>query len=261
MLHPNTDQAAPEIRNQIYELVMLNEQKSIDMIKLFYCPRELVLPQTSGYRGLTQLCRQVRQEFLPIYQTRTVYVEIDVYDVNRFVDTFYHLDDLQSLVHCRGSIEISLDREENEAHLGSSDHVDLLPLLRLLIMAPYLHARLVATTYILDGGVPEFIHDLGTLLRIPKIEKIEMRQHLLDSMQRLILTPLPPFGRGASQPKLELWLASEAMGHDLILRKRLLHDTGFAGLKAMEMSLRFSPMYYTEALRAPKYPAAIHSTL
>ncbi|KAH7383988.1 hypothetical protein BKA66DRAFT_570173 [Pyrenochaeta sp. MPI-SDFR-AT-0127] len=235
---------------------MFNEQKCIEMIRLFYRPQEQFLPQTSGYRGLTQLCRQVRHEFLPIYQKRTVYVEIDVHDAARFVNTFYGLNDLQALGRASGSIEISFDREAPGDHVDKSNQVDLLPLLRLLVMAPHLHARFIATTYISGNGVPIFIHDLGILLRIPKVERDEIRKHLFHSIQRLILAPLPSLMPDAEEPELEIWLASESMGHDLTMRKRLLYETGLVSLKELGLALRFGPNECAVELRSHEYLAA-----
>ncbi|KAF1849030.1 uncharacterized protein K460DRAFT_404280 [Cucurbitaria berberidis CBS 394.84] len=232
---------AGEIRNQIYELVMLNAERAIDMVTLVHYPREVFSPQTLGYRGLTQTCRQVRREFLPLYNKRNVYVEIDIRDITRFVNTFYHPKDLERLKKTSGSIEISLDREMTNPRVDLSDELDLLPLLRLLIKVPHLHARLVATTYIHEDGVPRFIHDLGTLFRLVKTDK-KMLYHILHSMQRLVLKPLPSREPEAPRPELEMWLAAVPTGRDIALQKMIARDTGFSDLKALAISF---PYFYT----------------
>ncbi|KAF1934974.1 hypothetical protein EJ02DRAFT_460776 [Clathrospora elynae] len=225
---------AGELRNQIYELVMINDENDIGITELVHYPRSQYQPQAYSYRGLVHVSRQVREEFFPLYQTRIVYVEIDVRDVARFVDTFYDLENAQALAQATGSIEISLDRNPRPFDADVKE-VDLLPLLRLLILAPNVHARFVATKFIREEGMPQIIHDLGILLRMPKVVKVGMRHHLLYTINRLVLSPLPSPKLDAPVPELRILLSSEASP-----RAELIRVTGLSNLQAVSVVMQYS---------------------
>ena len=205
---------------------MLNEGKDIGLLKLGHYPQTNFPPQICRYRALTQLCRRVRQEFLPLWQQRHIYAEISLCDTARFVDTFYDLEDPRVVAAANGSLEISLDRE---ARLGDPNEVDLLPLLRLLIKAPRLHSQSVAIRYIRDDGMPDYIRDFVTLLRLPKVEKEELRNHFLYLIEKLILTPLP--SPDAPFPQLKIRPNMYTLKHDLHSLDTFFAQYGFAQLK------------------------------
>jgi hypothetical protein len=233
-----TDKAAPELRNQIYALVMIKENATTDFEKLVRFPREKYPPQVCGHRGLTQVSRQVRQEFLPLYRTRNVYIEIGFRDIHRYVDTFYDLQDHQALAKVSGSIEISLDRDTLSFHGYTPTEVDILPLLQVLALAPHLHARFIATSYICATGMPPFVHDLGTLLRTPKTTRKKSKHHLLHSFKEMTIT-IPSPGPSPGIPELVVWPMCEEMQDNHAMVTRLLRETGIAHLQALMIASGF----------------------
>ena len=83
--------------------------KDIQLLKLRYAGGAKSATKVPGYRGLIQICRQVREEFRPLYQAHNVYVEIDIRHAARYVTTFYDFSDYKALAKVNGSIELNLN--------------------------------------------------------------------------------------------------------------------------------------------------------
>jgi hypothetical protein len=167
---------------------MHNETTPTSTMRLSRFPRERYVPKVLGHRGLTHVSRLIRHEFLTIYNTRFIYVEIDIRDIYHFITTFFDLHDRQSLIKLTGTIEVSLDRGTS----GLPTKIDLLPLMKLMVLAPNLQARFVTISYIRRTGMPDFVyptgirpyvHDLCRLLRRTKIERPDMRESILHDFE------------------------------------------------------------------------------
>ena len=216
-----------EIRNYVYDLVLYNMDKDIQLLKLRYTADVKPTTKVPGYRGLTQICRQVREEFRPLYQAHNVYVEIDIRHAARYVTTFYDRSDYKALAKVNGSIEISLNNVS--WYLGftdqddTEDELELLPLLQLLSLAPDLHARVVATAYISEHGVPQSVHGLNGLLRIPKMMSRRVKQDILYSIEKATLLSVCP-------PELTIGLTWHHMDSDCAKRSGLFGRMKLKGL-------------------------------
>ncbi|CAN9430071.1 unnamed protein product [Alternaria alternata] len=74
-----------ELRNRIYDLAQESDQ-----VRLVYKPslhHEQVEQTSRQFFGLTQVCRKLRVEYLPIYNAHTI-VSIDCVHTASYIDTF-----------------------------------------------------------------------------------------------------------------------------------------------------------------------------
>jgi hypothetical protein len=144
-------------------------------------------PSATSARCLSQICQQIRHEFLPLFQQCLVYPLINIRDAKDYIKTFLKFSDTGAYASLFGSLRIEL---------GSSASVDrpetnVLPLFRLLLLAPKLHATFFAVHLITAEGTPDFVSDLTKLLRIMKTGNKMVHEHILGGSFHSIMLSLP----------------------------------------------------------------------
>jgi hypothetical protein len=75
---------APELRNHIYNFATSTFKRPV---KLSHRPARTNDPQAQSVLALTQVCKQVRAEFQPLYMTAAL-IDIDLSDMEAFLSTF-----------------------------------------------------------------------------------------------------------------------------------------------------------------------------
>lgn len=112
-------------------------------------PNNDIIPQKRQYYNLTKVCRQVRQEFLPLYEAKTEYI-IDLWAQKA------HLADFGTL---RGSIAMDID-----AACFDMAPIDLLPLIRYLARTRRTNIRFASTEGVVFRSIETIVVELNKLL-------------------------------------------------------------------------------------------------
>ncbi|KAF2832519.1 hypothetical protein CC86DRAFT_401286 [Ophiobolus disseminans] len=142
-----------EIRNRVYAAAVAGDDFDVRLIGL--APSKLPKPSRAlfcppnwntsrrPFLGLTQVCQQLRAEFLPIYY-RYIKVSVPYMDVYRYGDTFMLYDKAHPIEQCN----VRILREPGylcryAPTVGSFDiDIDIAPLLRLYKKTPGLELEL-----------------------------------------------------------------------------------------------------------------------
>ncbi|KAL1792501.1 hypothetical protein ACET3X_009008 [Alternaria dauci] len=142
----------PEIRNRIYE--RMSEEAPIRMCR----HDDPALAQREGeparttrrqYYGLTQVCQQIRNEFMPIYAKKTHYI----------IDLWSQKMNLVKVVSLKGQVSLDID-----AACFDMEPIDLLPLIRCLVRTRRTDCRFTSTEGVVFRSISEIVGELNKLL-------------------------------------------------------------------------------------------------
>jgi hypothetical protein len=219
-----------ETRNQIYELVMRNENDAASFVTYTYKPGRTYSSHTTGNQGLSQVCRQVRLEFLPLFQQRAVYSRVNIQDLGLYLKTFFDLGNIHLYATLYGSIQVDL-----HSLAGSTQQsVDLLPLFKMLLVAPRLQATFAAAHVVSIDGPPPFLEDMCKLLRIMKrVDDKTMRHHILRLLKSIELS-LPVTKEYVPHLVVKQWPGKKIGWAD---DRRFLEASGMGNMKQLEVTL------------------------
>jgi len=109
-------------------------------------------PQKRLFYSLTQVCRQLRTEFLPLYEARTEYI-IDLWTQRT------HLTNISAL---RGNVAIDID-----AACFDMQPIDILPLIRYLARTRKPACRFASTEGVVFHSIESIVVQLNKLLPSP----------------------------------------------------------------------------------------------
>ncbi|KAF2271734.1 uncharacterized protein EI97DRAFT_387204, partial [Westerdykella ornata] len=144
-----------EVRNKIYAMTLSKTQQAL----IKYRPRHASLrprkaesdkkPSRRPYMGLTQVCRQIRQEYRPLY-LREQPIGLDMVDLNPYLKAFYPITDSDGMVsksdYSMRSVTVALNY-----HISSLEKckkgIDLWPMLNIW-----------ANAYRLEAGFGRYSH-------------------------------------------------------------------------------------------------------
>ncbi|KAH7082798.1 hypothetical protein BKA63DRAFT_138302 [Paraphoma chrysanthemicola] len=222
-----------ETRNQIYKFTLTNENDLTDPVLLI---RHCDQPATEGTvrsRSLTQLCRLVRREFMPIYMRRHIFVRVKIRDIEAYVTTFFDPRNFDLFAELFGHIEVDLDVQDDQSNAS----VNLLPLMQLMLRAPKLNMGFDAIHMIHPSRPPAFLHEICLVLRLMKVPNNFRTLEVLLSMQKVTLTlPLST----TSIPELRLWLWSRPGASP----PGYIHDLGFSNFKELRVVIHHGVASY-----------------
>ncbi|RMZ67612.1 hypothetical protein GMOD_00001563 [Pyrenophora seminiperda CCB06] len=145
----------PEVRNRIYEV--MNEDQPIRMCRhddpaLTLRDNEAApLPKRQFY-SLTQVCHQLRTEFLPIYAAKTHYI----------IDLWSQKSQLSNIDALQAHVSMDID-----AACFDMEPIDLLPLIRTLVRKSRTDTRFTSTEGVVFRSIAEMVHELNKLLPKP----------------------------------------------------------------------------------------------
>jgi hypothetical protein len=174
----------PELRNSIYT-ILLNGEKSLGE-RRSRCDNKSNTTRSSSL-SLSQAKKLLREECYPLFQ-RNLCVRVDFFYLQRFLDAFYPLTGNVSL--CGGSICVTaVFGRSCSFYLHTEAAFDILPLLRLLHLAPGLSATSQCWAQ----------HHLNLVLQV---RNSTWRDNVLNRFERVCVFWLDP-GR---EYMLPLWL-------------------------------------------------------
>ncbi|EDU44971.1 predicted protein [Pyrenophora tritici-repentis Pt-1C-BFP] len=142
----------PEVRNRIYE--SMNEDVPIRMCRHddpALAPRDgetAPAPKRQFY-GLTQACRQLRSEFLPIYAKKAHYI----------IDLWSQKANLVNIDALQGQVSMDID-----AACFDMEPIDLLPLIRTLVRKNRTDCQFTSTEGVVFRSIAEIVLELNKLL-------------------------------------------------------------------------------------------------
>lgn len=113
-------------------------------------------PQKRQFYNLTQVCQQVRKEFLPVYEQRTEYI-IDLWTQRA------NLTDIDAL---KGQVAMDID-----AACFDMQPIDLLPLIRYLASTHRTNCRFASTEGVVFRSIESIVEQLNKLLPSPASNK------------------------------------------------------------------------------------------
>ncbi|KAF2029387.1 hypothetical protein EK21DRAFT_101167 [Setomelanomma holmii] len=143
---------APEIRNLIYEHMI--EETPLRMCRhddatLPLRDGETVPVQRRQYYNLSQVCRTIRQEYLPTYRKNTEYI----------IDLWTQRENLTKLDALNGHVSIDID-----AACFDMEPIDLLPMLRYLARTRRTDCRFVSVEGVIFKSISSIVGELNKLL-------------------------------------------------------------------------------------------------
>ncbi|KAH7067920.1 hypothetical protein FB567DRAFT_599329 [Paraphoma chrysanthemicola] len=143
---------SPEIRNLIYEYMV--EERPIRMCRhddaaLVLRDGETAPARQRQYYNLTQVCRQIRQEYLPIYARKTRYI----------IDLWTQRGNLAKLDKVNGHVSIDID-----AACFDMEPIDLLPLLRDLSRTRRTDRHFASLEGVIFKSISSIVGELNKLL-------------------------------------------------------------------------------------------------
>jgi hypothetical protein len=112
---------------------------------------EATTPKRQFY-NLTQVCQQVRKEFLPLYEQRTEYI----------IDLWTQRANLTDTAALKGSVAIDID-----AACFDMQPIDLLPFIRFLARTRKIHCRFASTEGVIFRSIEAIVEQLNKLLPSP----------------------------------------------------------------------------------------------
>jgi hypothetical protein len=140
-----------EVRNKIYEYAA----ESISQPPTFSKhPKRRSASQRPLFLGLTQVCRQIRTEYLPLYRSRTIHI-VGVDEATKYIDTFFWAETVDSAL-------LNIPKYEGTFYVQIPDYfwagyadgepqydipIDILPLLRFAIRAPRFDFHFMSVEY------------------------------------------------------------------------------------------------------------------
>ncbi|KAK1919935.1 hypothetical protein P3342_002229 [Pyrenophora teres f. teres] len=142
----------PEVRNRIYE--RMNDDEPIRMCRHddpALAPRDgetAPAPKRQFY-NLTQVCHQLRSEFLPIYAKKTHYI----------IDLWSQKANLAKVDTLQGQVSMDID-----AACFDMEPIDLLPLIRTLVRKNRTDCQFTSTEGVVFRSIAEIVAELNKLL-------------------------------------------------------------------------------------------------
>ncbi|KAI4942653.1 hypothetical protein J4E91_009822 [Alternaria rosae] len=145
----------PEIRNRIYE--RMSEEVPIRMCRhddpaLARREGEPKPTKRRQYYNLTQVCHQLREEFLPIYAEKAHYI----------IDLWSQKSNLVKIDSLKGQVSLDID-----AACFDMEPIDLLPLIRCLVRTRRTDCRFTSTEGVVFRSISEIVGELNKLLPNP----------------------------------------------------------------------------------------------
>ncbi|KAI4666568.1 uncharacterized protein J4E79_002607 [Alternaria viburni] len=145
----------PEIRNRIYE--RMSEEVPIRMCRhddpaLVQREGEATPTKRRQYYNLTQVCHQLREEFLPIYAEKAHYI----------IDLWSQKSNLVKIDSLKGHVSLDID-----AACFDMEPIDLLPLIRCLVRTRRTDCRFTSTEGVVFRSISEIVGELNKLLPNP----------------------------------------------------------------------------------------------
>ncbi|KNG50880.1 hypothetical protein TW65_01858 [Stemphylium lycopersici] len=142
----------PEVRNQIYD--KMNEDVPIRMVRhddpaLVLREGESARTQRRQFYNLTQVCHDIRDEFLPVYENKMHYI----------IDLWSQKTNLAKVEALKGQVSMDID-----AACFDMEPIDLLPLLRCLIRTGRTDCRFTSTEGVVFRSISEIVAELNKLL-------------------------------------------------------------------------------------------------
>ncbi|KAF2820753.1 hypothetical protein CC86DRAFT_387205 [Ophiobolus disseminans] len=141
-----------EIRSSIYDRMI--EDAPIRMCRhddpaLAHSEDEPVRNHKRQFYNLTQVCQQLRREFLPVYEAKTEYI----------VDLWTQKANLVELASLKGSVMMDID-----AACFDMAPIDLLPLIRYLARTRRMNCRFGSTEGVVFRSIESIVQQLNKLL-------------------------------------------------------------------------------------------------
>jgi hypothetical protein len=169
----------PEIRNRIYE--RMSEEVPIRMCR----HDDPALVQREGepapvarrqYYNLTQVCQQIREEFLPIYAKQVHYI----------IDLWSQKSNLAKVDSLKGQVSLDID-----AACFDMEPIDLLPLIRCLVRTHRTDCRFASTEGVVFRSISEIVGELNKLLPNPANDNQNWLTAVNGPMKRIDLHLFP----------------------------------------------------------------------
>lgn len=169
----------PEIRNRIYE--RMSEEVPIRMCRHddpALAQREGEPARTSRrqYYNLTQVCQQIRNEFLPIYAKKAHYI----------IDLWSQKSNLVKVDSLKGQVSLDID-----AACFDMEPIDLLPLIRCLVRTRRTDCRFTSTEGVVFRSISEIVAELNKLLPNPENSNQSWLTAVNGPMKRIDLHLFP----------------------------------------------------------------------
>jgi hypothetical protein len=133
------------------------------------------VPKRQFY-SLTQVCHQLREEFLPLYARKMEYV-IDLWTQKK------HLDKVDAL---KGQLSMDID-----AACFDMEPIDLLPLIRRLALTRRFDCRFASTEGVVFRSIAEIVGELNKLLPGPSADNKNWLEVVNGPMKRIDLHLFP----------------------------------------------------------------------
>ncbi|XP_014557250.1 hypothetical protein COCVIDRAFT_15477 [Bipolaris victoriae FI3] len=169
----------PEVRNKIYE--QMNEDGPIRMCRsddpaLALRDGESARAQRRQFYNLTQVCREIRNEFLPVYARKTEYI----------IDLWGQRANLSKVETLNAKVSMDID-----AACFDMEPIDLLPLLRCLVRAGRTDCRFTSTEGVVFRSISEIVDELNKLLPAANGSNKNWLEAISGPMKRIDLHLFP----------------------------------------------------------------------
>jgi hypothetical protein len=128
------------------------------------------------YYNLTQVCQQIRNEFLPIYAKKAHYI----------IDLWSQKSNLVKVDSLKGQVSLDID-----AACFDMEPIDLLPLIRCLVRTRRTDCRFTSTEGVVFRSISEIVAELNKLLPNPENSNQSWLTAVNGPMKRIDLHLFP----------------------------------------------------------------------